>query len=83
MEVNTILNEVMTKHMMLFALFVVWTLIWKGLALWQAGTKRDKIWFIIILVLNTGGIFDIVYFFLISKRNSLKPKAKVIKEKEE
>jgi len=47
---------------------LVWTLIWKGLALWKAGGKQDKIWFTVLLVVNTVGILEIVYIFAIVKK---------------
>lgn len=48
---------------------VIWSLIWKGLALWKAGTLRDKWWFIAILVINTFGVLEIFYYFIFSNRD--------------
>ena len=48
-------------------LVFVWTLIWKGLALWISARKSQKIWFVILLIVNTIGILDILYIFLFSK----------------
>ena len=76
------LDQVISQNMFLFGLLIVWILIWKGLALWKAGTKKDKIWFIIILILNSGGILDIIYVFLISKRESLKNKPEKLETNE-
>jgi hypothetical protein len=42
---------------------VLWSVIWKGLALWRAGRRGDKWWFIVMLVLNTFGILEIIYLF--------------------
>ena len=53
-------------------LLVVWTLAWKGWALWLAARRHEKTWFIVLLLLNTAGIVDIVYIFLIAKRNDVK-----------
>ncbi len=50
------------------ALIVVWTLIWKGIALWKAAQLSHKKWFIAILVLNTFAILDIIYIFFIAKK---------------
>ena len=38
-----------------------WTLTWDGLALWRAGRNNQPRWFIAILLLNTLGIFEILY----------------------
>ncbi len=40
---------------------LIWTMIWKGLALWQASKRNEKIWFIAMLVLNTVGVLEIIY----------------------
>lgn len=40
---------------------IVWSLFWKGLALWKAGTRKEKIWFIALLLINTVGILEIIY----------------------
>lgn len=45
----------------------IWSLIWKGLALWKSARKNSMIWFIILLVVNTVGILDILYIFVFSK----------------
>ena len=46
----------------------VWTLCWKGFALWKAAGQKDKIWFIVLLFVNTLGLLDILYIFVFSKR---------------
>lgn len=47
----------------------IWTLIWKGLALWKSARKSHKIWFIAILIINTVGILEILYIYVFSKIN--------------
>jgi len=51
----------------LLALLLVWVLVWKGLALWRAGRRNETAWFVALLVLNTLGILEIIYYFLIAK----------------
>jgi methionyl-tRNA synthetase len=51
----------------LVAIAAIWTLPWKGYALWQAAKKNDKVWFIILLLLNTLAILEILYIFIFSK----------------
>lgn len=46
---------------------VIWSLIWKGLALWRAGRNNSPIWFVVLLVVNTVGILEILYYFIFSK----------------
>lgn len=47
---------------------VLWTLVWKGLALWKAARRNDKIWFVVLLFLNTLGLLEILYIFVFSRR---------------
>ena len=49
------------------ALFALWGLFWKGLALWHASQRKEPWWFLVILVINTVGILEIVYLFVIAK----------------
>ena len=53
-----------------FALFVamVWTIYWKGMALWHAARKGEKVWFVVLLVVNTLGILEILYLYVFSKK---------------
>lgn len=51
------------------ALYLVWVLPWKGVALWKAAKRGHKKWFIALLILfNTFAILDIIYFFFFSKK---------------
>lgn len=49
-------------------LAVLWTLPWKGVALWKAVKNNSKWWFVIILVVNTLGILEILYIFYFSRK---------------
>lgn len=53
-----------------WALFVlyVWSILWKGLALWRLARLEQRNWFVAILVLNTVGILEIVYLFIFAKK---------------
>ena len=60
------LNTLFESPLFLF-LFLTWTLIWKGLALWQSAQKKHIVWFVIILVLNTMGLLEIAYIYYLSR----------------
>jgi len=49
-------------------LLTLWTLPWKGWALWLAARRGEKWWFIAILVLNTIAILEIIYIFGIAQK---------------
>lgn len=53
-----------------FAVLAVWTIIWKGLALWKAAENKSKPWFIVLLLVNTIGILEIIYIFFFSKKKA-------------
>jgi hypothetical protein len=52
----------------LIAVLAAWSLIWKGLALYRAGSNRSVAWFVVLLVVNTLGILEILYYFVFSKK---------------
>jgi len=52
----------------LAGVFLVWVMTWKGLALWKAAKKNQLPWFIAILIINIGGILEILYFFIFSEK---------------
>ena len=45
---------------------ILWSIVWKGLALWRAAKRGDKVWFLVFLVLNTLGILEIIYLFAVT-----------------
>jgi methionyl-tRNA synthetase len=57
-------------HGLVLLLVIVWSLFWKGLALWHSGRRGQPWWFIILLIVNTVGILEIIYLFAVLK---LKP----------
>ena len=53
---------------LIVALLIIWSLIWKGMALWKAARSGQKAWFVALLLLNTAGILEILYIYIFSKR---------------
>lgn len=54
-------------HGLLLVLIILWTIFWKGLALWHAGRRNQSWWFVFLLIINSVGILDIIYLFTICK----------------
>lgn len=52
------------KPIILYTL-IVWVLFWKGMSLWKAARNGEKGWFIALLVINTFGILEICYIYLL------------------
>jgi hypothetical protein len=48
-------------------ILLLWSLFWKGLALWHSAGRGQYWWFVILLLVNTIGILEIIYLFLIAK----------------
>jgi hypothetical protein len=54
----------------IIAVAVVWSLVWKGMALWKAARNGDTAWFVVLLIVNTVGILEILYIYVFSKKSS-------------
>ncbi len=53
---------------MLIVLILIWSLVWKGIALWKAARVGSKKWFVALLLINTVGILEMFYIFMFSKK---------------
>ena len=58
----------MTKELIFVVIAIIWTLPWKGFALWKSARKGNSGWFIFFLLINTLAIFEILYIFIFSER---------------
>jgi methionyl-tRNA synthetase len=61
---------------------LVWSAVWKLLALWKSARKGHVVWFILLAVINTIGILEILYVYIFSeikfkKKSKKKDKRKV------
>ena len=52
---------------LLIALLILWSFVWKGLALWRAARLGHTGWFVALLIINTAGILEILYLYVFSK----------------
>ncbi len=52
-------------------LVLLWTLPWKGVALWKAAQNSHKKWFIVLLILNTLAVLDIFSIFRENEKNKV------------
>ena len=46
----------------------VWSLYWKYKALWKAAHLGHRGWFIALLIINTLGILEILYYYIFSEQ---------------
>jgi len=58
----------LATHQWIFIVAGIWTIPWKGVALWRAAKNKSVAWFVVLLIINTLGILDIMYIFVFSKK---------------
>lgn len=54
-----------------FYVILVWSFIWKGIALWHSARNKQLAWFVALLVVNTIGILEIIYLIFFRKDKKL------------
>jgi methionyl-tRNA synthetase len=69
-----------TGYSILLIVIILWSAFWTVWALWEAAKRKSKVWFIILFVLNTVGILEILYIFVIGKKHL---KAEIAEQKAE
>jgi len=67
------MEQFLSDNWWVILVLAIWTLPWKGVALWKAVKLNHQAWFIALLILNTLAILEILYIFVFSKM--MKPKA--------
>lgn len=55
---------------------LVWMILWKGWALWLAARRDDFGWFVVLLIVNTLGLLEIFYIFVIAERKDKREEEK-------
>ena len=58
------------EYSWLLGILAIWSIVWKGFALWRAAERKEKWWFIALLIINTFGILEILYIFVFGKKES-------------
>ena len=61
-ELQTLLASNTFKALLYISLL---TLPLKGLALWKAAQRKRVVWYIVLLVTNTLGVLDTIYYFFL------------------
>mgnify|MGYP000924398869 FL=1 len=65
-----LIQQALTNPMIMYPL-LIWSIFWKGMALWRSARMNHKGWFIALLIINTVGIFEIVYIIVTRERYRL------------
>ncbi len=49
---------------------LIWSTIWKAIALWKSARAGHTPWFVVFLIVNTAGILEILYIYVFSKKKA-------------
>ncbi|HBI34232.1 MAG TPA: hypothetical protein DEA43_04830 [Candidatus Moranbacteria bacterium] len=66
------MEKLFLDHPWVIILILLWTLPWKGAALWRAARRGHIGWFLTLIILNTFAILDILYIFVFANWGSHK-----------
>lgn len=64
------MEEFIKNYAWVLVLVALWTIPWKGVALWKSAKNNSIPWFIVLLLVNTLGILEILYIFVFGKKKS-------------
>jgi hypothetical protein len=68
MPITASLQDLAIAHPFFTFVVVVWSLAWKGAALWRSAILRQKKWFIAVLIVNFFGLIEIIYLFFVARK---------------
>ena len=54
---------------MLTTLLVLWSAIWKGIALWKAARRDHMGWYVALFIIPTAGLLEVIYVFAVAPRH--------------
>lgn len=61
------MEEIFSQYAWVIIPIVIWSIPWKGVALWKSAKNEQLGWFIALLIINSLAILDILYIFVFSK----------------
>lgn len=62
------MEQFILENQWIILVLVIWTVPWKGWALWRAAKREQKKWFIALFLINTAAILELLYLFVFSKK---------------
>jgi hypothetical protein len=57
-----------TTHWILLIVVAIFDLVLRGIALWHSARRRQKVWFVFLLIINSMGILPIIYLLINRKK---------------
>lgn len=61
------MQELFPQYSWFLIPIILWSIPWKGVALWKSAKNDHLGWFIALLIINSLAILDILYIFIFSK----------------
>ena len=62
------MESLSTGYIALIVLALAWSFVWKGITLWSSARNNQKAWYIVILLINTLGLLEIIYWGFFQKK---------------
>ncbi|MBT3406661.1 hypothetical protein HN419_05860 [Candidatus Woesearchaeota archaeon] len=53
---------------LIIVLLGLWSLPWKGVALWKSARNKQKVWFVVLFLVNSLAILEIIYLVRFQKK---------------
>lgn len=60
-------SQILNYNNPIFYVIIIWSIIWKGVALWHAARNKQLAWFVVLLIVNTIGLLEIIYLIFFRK----------------
>lgn len=61
------MEEIFSQYSWVIIPIIIWSIPWKGVALWKSARNKQSGWFVALLIINSLAILDILYIFVFSK----------------
>lgn len=67
MDYISLLSQQLGISVFWIVTILIWSMIWKLLALWKSARLNQPIWFVVLAFVNLLGLLEILYIFVFSK----------------
>ena len=75
-QLNTLIVSLISQNLWIIPL-MIWSVIWKGIALWKSARNNHLTIFVVLMFLNSAGILEICYLLYLYFKNKKETKAQI------
>ena len=68
MRTNYLYDPNNPAQVAMIVIISIWSLVWKGIALWKSAKNNQRNWYIAMLLIHFFGILEIVYLKFFQKK---------------